>query len=64
MHEVVFSASKQKALGVRALDISKRLMDYGFHPPTMYFPQVVPEALMIEPTDVRVNAPSTPSSTP
>ena len=51
MHEVVFSASKQKALGVRALDISKRLMDYGFHPPTMYFPQVVPEALMIEPTE-------------
>ena len=51
MHEVVFSASKQKAHGVRALDISKRLMDYGFHPPTMYFPQVVPEALMIEPTE-------------
>ena len=51
MHEAVFSASKQKALGVRALDISKRLMDYGFHPPTMYFPQVVPEALMIEPTE-------------
>ena len=50
-HEVVFSASKQKALGVRALDISKRLMDYGFHPPTMYFPLVVPEALMIEPTE-------------
>ena len=50
-HEVVFSASRQKALGVRALDISKRLMDYGFHPPTMYFPLVVPEALMIEPTE-------------
>ena len=50
-HEVVFSASRQKALGVRALDISKRLMDFGFHPPTMYFPLVVPEALMIEPTE-------------
>ncbi|MCH9036854.1 MAG: aminomethyl-transferring glycine dehydrogenase subunit GcvPB [Chloroflexi bacterium] len=50
-HEVVFSASRQKALGVSALDISKRLMDYGFHPPTMYFPMVVPEALMIEPTE-------------
>ena len=50
-HEVVFSASRQKALGVRALDISKRLMDFGFHPPTMYFPLIVPEALMIEPTE-------------
>ncbi len=52
MHEVVVSASRQKAqAGVRALDISKRLMDYGFHPPTNYFPLVVPEALMIEPTE-------------
>jgi len=52
MHEVVVSASRQKARsGVRALDISKRLMDYGFHPPTNYFPLIVPEALMIEPTE-------------
>ena len=52
MHEVVLSAQRQKAKnGVRALDISKRLMDYGFHPPTNYFPLIVPEALMIEPTE-------------
>ncbi len=52
MHEVVLSAQKQKQQhGVRALDISKRLMDYGFHPPTNYFPLIVPEALMIEPTE-------------
>lgn len=52
MHEVVLSASRQKQRsGVRALDISKRLMDYGFHPPTNYFPLIVPEALMIEPTE-------------
>lgn len=52
MHEVVLSAQRQKqASGVRALDISKRLMDFGFHPPTNYFPLIVPEALMIEPTE-------------
>ena len=52
MHEVVLSAEKQKRRnGVRALDISKRLMDYGYHPPTNYFPLIVPEALMIEPTE-------------
>lgn len=52
MHEVVLSAVQQKQRsGVRALDISKRLMDYGFHPPTNYFPLIVPEALMIEPTE-------------
>ena len=51
MHEFVASASKQKALGVRALDIAKRLIDFGFHPPTIYFPLIVPEALMIEPTE-------------
>ena len=52
MHEVVLSAQKQKQKnGVRALDISKRLMDFGFHPPTNYFPLIVPEALMIEPTE-------------
>jgi glycine dehydrogenase subunit 2 len=51
MHEVVFSGSRQKAKGVRALDIAKRIIDYGFHPPTMYFPLIVDEALMIEPTE-------------
>lgn len=51
MHEVVFSGRWQKAKGVRTLDIAKRLMDYGFHPPTIYFPLVVDEAIMIEPTE-------------
>jgi len=51
MHEFVASANRQKAHGVRALDIAKRLMDHGFHPPTVYFPLIVPEALMIEPTE-------------
>ena len=51
MHEVVFSAKKQKAAGVRALDVAKRLIDLGMHPPTIYFPLVVSEALMIEPTE-------------
>src|SRR5213592_2282529 len=51
MHEFVLSASRQKKLGVSALDIAKALIDEGFHPPTEYFPLVVPEALMIEPTE-------------
>ena len=51
MHEVVFSAKTQKAGGVSALDIAKRLIDYGIHPPTMYFPLIVEEALMVEPTE-------------
>ncbi len=51
MHEVVVSARRQKAAGVSALDVAKRLIDYGVHPPTMYFPLTVPEALMIEPTE-------------
>jgi glycine dehydrogenase subunit 2 len=52
MHEFVASATEQKkTTGVRALDIGKRLMDYGFHPPTVYFPLIVPEAMMIEPTE-------------
>ncbi len=49
MHEVVFSARKRQ--GASALDVSKRLLDHGFHAPTMYFPLVVSEALMIEPTE-------------
>jgi glycine dehydrogenase subunit 2 len=51
MHEVVLSASKQKSQGVKAVDIAKRLLDFGVHPPTTYFPLIVPEALMIEPTE-------------
>ena len=51
MHETVLSASKQKNKGIKGLDIAKRLLDYGIHAPTMYFPQIVDEALMIEPTE-------------
>jgi glycine cleavage system P protein (glycine dehydrogenase) subunit 2 len=52
MHEVVFSASRQKReSGIHAYDIAKRLIDHGIHPPTIYFPLIVEEALMIEPTD-------------
>jgi glycine dehydrogenase subunit 2 len=52
MHEFVLSARTLKRdHGVTALDVAKRLMDYGFHPPTIYFPLIVPEALMIEPTE-------------
>ena len=52
MHEFVLSARNlKKEHGINALDVAKRLMDYGFHPPTVYFPLVVPEALMIEPTE-------------
>jgi len=52
MHEFVLSArGLKREYGATALDVAKRLMDYGFHPPTVYFPLVVPEALMIEPTE-------------
>jgi glycine dehydrogenase subunit 2 len=51
MHEAVFSGNRQRAKGVRTWDIAKRLIDYGFHPPTVYFPLIVDEALMIEPTE-------------
>ncbi len=52
MHEFVLSARRfKREQGVTALDVAKRLMDYGFHPPTIYFPLIVPEALMIEPTE-------------
>jgi glycine dehydrogenase subunit 2 len=52
MHEFVLSArSLKREHGVTALDVAKRLMDFGIHPPTIYFPLVVPEALMIEPTE-------------
>lgn len=52
MHEFVASVeSLKKEKGVTAMDIAKRLLDYGFHAPTVYFPMTVPEAMMIEPTD-------------
>ncbi|WP_136795304.1 MULTISPECIES: aminomethyl-transferring glycine dehydrogenase subunit GcvPB [Desulfosediminicola] len=51
MHECVFSDSRQQELKITTLDIAKRLIDYGFHPPTVYFPLVVPGAIMIEPTE-------------
>ena len=51
MHECVFSAKYQKAKGVHSWDIAKRLQDYGFHPPTVNFPLIVEEAIMIEPTE-------------
>ena len=51
MHEFVISARKQKEKGASALDIAKKLLDYGFHAPTIYFPLIVEEAMMIEPTE-------------
>jgi glycine dehydrogenase subunit 2 len=51
MHECVFSDALQQPHGVTTLDIAKRLMEYGSHPPTIYFPLVVPGAIMIEPTE-------------
>ncbi|MFA5004846.1 MAG: aminomethyl-transferring glycine dehydrogenase subunit GcvPB [Candidatus Omnitrophota bacterium] len=51
MHECVLSASRQMERGVHALDIAKYLIDQGFHPPTIYFPMIVKEAMMIEPTE-------------
>ena len=52
MHEFVLSgAPMKKQLGLRTLDLAKRLLDHGFHPPTVYFPLLVDEALLIEPTE-------------
>jgi glycine dehydrogenase subunit 2 len=51
MHEFVLSATNLKEHGVRALDVAKALIDRGVHPPTVYFPLTVPEAMMIEPTE-------------
>jgi glycine dehydrogenase subunit 2 len=56
MHEFVAEGHWADAPDVHALDIAKRLMDYGFHPPTNYFPLIVPEALMIEPTETESKA--------
>jgi glycine dehydrogenase subunit 2 len=51
MHECVFTDKKQNEFGVKTIHIAKRLMDYGYHPPTIYFPLVVSGALMVEPTE-------------
>ncbi|PID23476.1 aminomethyl-transferring glycine dehydrogenase subunit GcvPB [Sporosarcina sp. P7] len=50
-HEFVLSGRRQKKLGARTLDMAKRLLDFGYHPPTIYFPLNVEEAIMIEPTE-------------
>jgi len=51
MHEVVFTDKRQTRKGVHTLDIAKRLIDYGFHPMTIYFPLIVQGAMLIEPTE-------------
>ena len=51
MHEFVISSKNQSESGVHTINIAKRMMDYGIHPPTVYFPLIVPEAIMIEPTE-------------
>jgi glycine dehydrogenase subunit 2 len=56
MHECVFSAGRQLKHGVHALDIAKFLIDKGFHPPTVYFPLIVKDAIMIEPTETESKA--------
>ena len=56
MHECTFSASRQTEHGIHAIDIAKFLIDKGFHPPTVYFPLIVKEAIMIEPTETESKA--------
>lgn len=56
LHECVFSDKWQRDKGIQNIDIAKRLIDYGFHPPTMSFPLIVPGALMIEPTETESKA--------
>ena len=51
MHEFVLDGRSLREYGVKTLDLAKRLIDYGYHPPTIYFPLIVPEAIMIEPTE-------------
>ncbi len=51
MHEFVLSGDRQKEKGIKTLDIAKRILDHGFHAPTVYFPLIVHEAMMIEPTE-------------
>jgi glycine dehydrogenase subunit 2 len=55
-HEFVLSCDRQKKYGVRALDMAKRILDFGFHAPTIYFPLIVSEAFMIEPTETESRA--------
>lgn len=50
-HEFVLSGNRQKKEGVRTLDMAKRLLDFGIHPPTVYFPLIIEECMMIEPTE-------------
>ncbi len=54
MHEAVFAGLRSGS--ARTLDVAKRLLDYGFHPPTIYFPLIVPEAMMVEPTETETKA--------
>jgi glycine dehydrogenase subunit 2 len=56
MHEFVISGKRQKKQGAKTLDMVKRLLDYGYHPPTIYFPLVVEECMMIEPTETEDRA--------
>ena len=56
LHEVILSDSKLEPTGIRTLDVAKRLLDYGFHPPTIYFPLNVRGAIMIEPTETESKA--------
>jgi glycine cleavage system P protein (glycine dehydrogenase) subunit 2 len=56
MHEFVLSGDQQKKKGVKTLEIGKRLLDFGFHAPTVYFPLIVSEAMMIEPTETETRA--------
>ena len=56
MHEFVLSGRRQKQQGVKAVDMVKRLLDFGYHPPTIYFPHLVDECLMIEPTETEDRA--------
>ncbi|HBF14002.1 MAG TPA: aminomethyl-transferring glycine dehydrogenase subunit GcvPB [Deltaproteobacteria bacterium] len=56
MHEVIFSDKFLKGTEIKTLDIAKRLLDYGFHAPTVYFPLIVPGSLMIEPTETENKA--------
>ena len=50
-HEFIATNAYQERYGIRTLDIAKRLIDFGYHPPTIYFPLIVPEAMMFEPTE-------------
>ena len=64
MHEFVLSGAPMKRnLGIKTLDLAKRLLDHGYHPPTVYFPLLVDEALMVEPTETETKEPSTASPT-